>query len=73
MGAERKAKITAAYIANANREQQYVKSNYQVAEFYKAIEAAGRDYAKSPSIETANALYKSMYNLLPKERSSSNS
>ncbi len=66
IGAERKAKITAAYIANANREQQYVRSNQQVAEFYKSIELASHAYAKSPSIETANALYKSIYNLLPK-------
>lgn len=66
IGAERKAKITAAYITNANREQQYVRSNQQAAEFYKSIELASHAYAKSPSIETANALYKSIYNLLPK-------
>lgn len=71
IGAERKAKITAAYITNANREQQYVRSNQQVAEFYKSIEKAGRDYAKDRTIENADQLYKSIYNLLPKGASQS--
>lgn len=66
IGAERKAKITAAYIANANHEQQYVKSNYQIAEFYKSIELASHAYAKDRTIENADRLYKSIYNLLPK-------
>ena len=66
IGAERKAKITAAYITNANREQQYVRSNQQVAEFYKAIELASHAYARERTVENADRLYKSIYNLLPK-------
>ncbi len=66
IGAERKAKITAAYITNANREQQYVKSNYQIADFFKSIENAGRNYAKDRTIENADKLYYEVYHMIPK-------
>ena len=66
IGAERKSKIVASYIANANREQQYITSNMQTGAFYKAIEAAGRDYAKSRTIEAADKLYYKVYHMLPK-------
>ncbi len=66
IGAERKAKITASYITNANREQQYTRSNMQIAEFYKSIEKAGRDYAKNRTIENADQLYYEVYHMIPK-------
>lgn len=66
IGAERKSKIIAAYIANANREQQYTRSNMQIAEFYKSIEAAGCNYAKNRTIENADQLYYEVYHMIPK-------
>lgn len=66
IGAERKSKIVASYIVNANREQQYITSNMQTGAFYKAVEAAGRDYAKSRTIEAADKLYYEIYHVLPK-------
>lgn len=66
IGAERKNKIIAAYIANANREQQYTRSNMQIAEFFKSIEKAGRDYAKNRTIENADQLYYEVYHMIPK-------
>ncbi len=66
IGAERKNKIVASYIVNANREQQYITSNMQIGAFYKAIEAAGRDYAKNRTIEAADKLYYEIYHTLPK-------
>ena len=66
IGAERKNKIIAAYIINANREQQYTRSNMQIAEFYKSIEKAGRDYAKDRTIENADQLYYEVYHMIPK-------
>lgn len=66
IGAERKNKIIASYIVNTNREQQYITSNMRIGVFYKAIEAAGRDYAKSRTIEAADKLYYEVYHMLPK-------
>lgn len=66
IGAERKNKIIAAYIINANREQQYTRSNMQIAEFYKSIEAASRNYAKDRTIENADQLYYEVYHMIPK-------
>lgn len=66
IGAERKNKIIAAYIINSNREQQYTRSNMQIAEFYKSIEAAGCNYAKNRTIENADQLYYEVYHMIPK-------
>lgn len=66
IGAERKNKIIAAYIINSNREQQYIRSNMQIAEFYKSIEAAGCNYAKNRTIENADRLYYEVYHMIPK-------
>lgn len=66
IGAERKNKIIAAYIINSNREQQYTRSNMQIAEFYKSIETAGRNYAKDRTIENADQLYYEVYHMIPK-------
>lgn len=66
IGAERKNKIIAAYIINSNREQQYTRSNMQIAEFYKSIEAAGCKYAKNRTIENADRLYYEVYHMIPK-------
>lgn len=66
IGAERKNKIIAAYIVNSNREQQYTRSNMQVAEFYKSIEAAGCNYAKNRTIKNADQLYYEVYHMIPK-------
>ena len=66
IGAERKNKIIAAYIINSNREQQYTRSNMQIAEFYKSIEAAGCNYAKNRTIENADRLYYEVYHMIPK-------
>ena len=66
IGAERKNKIIAAYIINSNREQQYTRSNMQVAEFYKSIEAAGCNDAKNRTIKNADQLYYEVYHMMPK-------
>lgn len=66
IGAERKSKIIAAYIINSNREQQYTRSNMQIAEFYRSIETAGRNYAKNRTIENADQLYYEVYHMIPK-------
>lgn len=66
IGAECKSKIIAAYIINSNREQQYTRSNMQIAEFYKSIEAAGCNYAKNRTIENADQLYYEVYHMIPK-------
>ena len=66
IGAERKSKIIAAYIINSNREQQYIRSNMQIAEFYKSIETAGCNYAKNRTIENADQLYYEVYHMIPK-------
>lgn len=66
IGAERKSKIIAAYIINSNRKQQYTRSNMQIAEFYKSVEAAGCNYAKNRTIENADQLYYEVYHMIPK-------
>lgn len=66
VGKERKQQIISSYISNINIEKRYVEQNFQMAAFWKTIEATGRNYAKDRTIDNANAFYKAVYGLLPK-------
>lgn len=66
VGKERKQQIISSYISNINIEKRYIEQNFQMAAFWKTIEAAGRNYAKDRTIENADAFFKAVYGLLPK-------
>ena len=64
-GAERRQKITRAYIGNCKREKLWADQNRQTAALFKSIEAAGTAYAKSRTLDNADSLYYALYHIRP--------
>ena len=64
-GAERRQKITRAYIDNCKREKLWADQNRQTAALFKGIEAAGTAYAKNRTLDNADSLYYAIYRVCP--------
>ena len=64
-GAERRQKITRAYIGNCKREKLWADQNRQTAALFKGVEAAGTAYAKSRTLDNADSLYYALYRIRP--------
>ena len=64
-GAERRQKITKAYIGNCKREKLWADQNQQTAALFKGIEAAGTAYAKNRTLDNADSLYYAIYRVRP--------
>ena len=64
-GAERRQKITRAYIGNCKREKLWADQNQQTAALFKGIEAAGTAYAKNRTLDNADSLYYAIYRVCP--------
>ena len=59
--AERRQKITRAYIDNCKREKLWADQNRQTAALFKGVEAAGTAYAKNRTLDNADSLYYAIY------------
>ena len=64
-GAERRQKITRAYIGNCKREKLWADQNRQTAALFKGVEAAGTAYAKNRTLDNADSLYYALYRIRP--------
>ena len=64
-GAERRQKITRAYIGNCKREKLWADQHRQSAALLKGIEAAGTAYAKNRTLDNADSLYYAIHRVCP--------
>ena len=64
-GAERRQKITRAYISNCKQEKLWADQNRQTAALFKGIEAPGTAYAKNRTLDNADSLYYAIYRVCP--------
>lgn len=63
--AAEKQKIKAEWEKARKRREDIIAIHRRQQEFYKGIEAAAAEYTKNPSIETADRLFETVYNLCP--------
>lgn len=60
-----KQKIKTEWERARKRREDIIAIFRRQQEFYKGIEAAAAEYTKNPSIETADRLFETVYNLCP--------